>query len=117
MRGGRPLSRGYIYRLLGNPLYIGRIKHQGEHHEGRHPAIIDLGTWEAVEAQLASQAAPTSAEKPRSRHSSPLRGKLFDETGTGLTPKHAVKNGKRYRYYVSRRLAAGDDGANGSRIS
>ena len=111
MAGGRPLSRGYIYHLLGNPLYIGRIKHHGEHHEGRHPAIIDLETWKAVQAQLASQSPPIPDEKPRFRHPSPLRGKLFDESGIGLTAKHAVKNDKRYRYYVSRRLAAGHDGA------
>jgi hypothetical protein len=116
MGGGRPLSRGYIYHLLGNPLYIGRIKHQGEHHEGRHPAIIDLETWEAVETQLASQAPPIPTGKPRSRHPSLLRGKLFDEAGIGLTPKHAVKNGKRYRYYVSRRLAAGYDGAKPQKV-
>jgi DNA invertase Pin-like site-specific DNA recombinase len=112
MGGGRPLSRGYIYHLLGNPLYIGRIAHQGEHHEGRHPPIIDVETWDAVQAQLASQAPPTPRGKLRSKHPSPLRGKLFDEAGIGLTPKHAVKNGKRYRYYVSRKLAAGCDGAN-----
>jgi hypothetical protein len=90
------------------------LRKQGDRvlgYYGRHPAIIDLETWEAVEAQLTSQAPPTSAEKPRSRHSSPLRGKLFDEAGIGSTPKHAVKNGKRYRYYVSRRLTAGHDGA------
>jgi hypothetical protein len=110
MSGGRPLSRGYIYHLLSNPLYIGRIKHQGEHHEGRHPPIVELETWEAVQAQLASQTPPTPVGKPRGRHPSPLRGKLFDEAGVGLTPKHAVKNGKRYRYYVSRRLTTGDDG-------
>ena len=34
-------------------------------------------------------------------------GKLFDETGAPLTPSHAVKSGRRYRYYVSRTLIAG----------
>ena len=33
-------------------------------------------------------------------------GKLFDETGAPLTPTHAVKSGRRYRYYVSRGLIA-----------
>jgi DNA invertase Pin-like site-specific DNA recombinase len=116
MSGGRPLSRGYIYHLLSNPLYIGRINHRGEHHEGRHPPIIDLDTWEAAQAQLASQAPPTPVGKPRGRHPSPLRGKLFDEAGMELTPKHAVKKGKRYRYYVSRRLAAGHDGAKHEKV-
>ena len=34
-------------------------------------------------------------------------GKLFDEAGVPLTPSHAVKSGRRYRYYVSRHLVAG----------
>lgn len=28
-------------------------------------------------------------------------GKLFDERGRPLTPTHANKKGRRYRYYVS----------------
>ncbi len=36
--------------------------------------------------------------------SSPLIGKLFDETGDGLTPSHTRKDGKRLRHYISRRL-------------
>ena len=39
--------------------------------------------------------------------SSPLAGKLFDESGEGLTPSHAVKGKRRYRYYVSRSLITG----------
>lgn len=38
---------------------------------------------------------------------SPLAGKLFDESGEGLTPSHAVKGQRRYRYYLSRRLING----------
>ncbi len=56
MRGGRPLSRGYIYKLLGNPLYAGRIAHKGEVYEGQHAAIIDAETWDAVQAKLAGNA-------------------------------------------------------------
>jgi hypothetical protein len=32
-----------------------------------------------------------------------LAGKFTDETGDRLTPSHAVRRGKRHRYYVSRR--------------
>ncbi len=45
---GRPLSRGYISKLLGNPIYFGRIAHKGDVYEGLHQAIIDIETWEAV---------------------------------------------------------------------
>jgi site-specific DNA recombinase len=101
MLGGRPLSRGHIYRLLCNPLYIGRIAHRGESYEGQHPAIIDSETWDAVQKRLASQA-PARASRAGAARPSPLRGKLFDESGVVLTPSHAVKSGRRYRYYVSR---------------
>jgi len=30
-----------------------------------------------------------------------LLGPLFDSDGARLSPTHAVKKGKRYRYYVS----------------
>jgi DNA invertase Pin-like site-specific DNA recombinase len=100
MRGGRPLSRGYIYKLLGNPLYVGRIAHKGQTYEGQHPAIIDAETWDAVQAGLAGNA-QRQFSGPRASEPSLLTGKLFDEAGARLTPSHAVKSGRRYRYYVS----------------
>jgi site-specific DNA recombinase len=106
MRGGRPLSRGHLYHLLKNPLYVGRIPHKGEAYEGNHPPILDLETWETVQAQLAAH----TRERSSSAHGSepsPLRGKLFDEAGAPLTPSHAVKSGRRYRYYVSREPGTG----------
>ncbi|MEQ9586826.1 MAG: recombinase family protein [Parvibaculaceae bacterium] len=102
--GGRPMSRGYLYKLLGNPLYVGRIAHRGHEFEGQHPAIIDTATWEAVQETLSNNG-PIMLDRPRATEPSPLTGKLFDETGEALTPTHAVKSGRRYRYYISKRLA------------
>jgi len=106
MRGGRPLSRGYIYKLLGNPLYVGRIAHKGITYDGQHSAIIDAETWNAVQAKLAANACERPSET-RASEPSPLMGKLFDEAGAPLTPSHAVKSSRRYRYYVSKRLIDG----------
>jgi site-specific DNA recombinase len=49
---------------------------------------------------------------------SPLMGRLFDESGQCLTPSHAVKGERRYRYYVSRSLSKGtvDSGGRGWRL-
>jgi hypothetical protein len=38
------------------------------------------------------------------RQPSLLTGMLFDCSGNSMTPTHAVKKGRRYRYYVSRPL-------------
>ena len=106
MQGGRPLSRGYIYSLLGNPLYAGRIAHKGKSYEGLHDAIIDTETWDVAQAKLAANACERPSER-RASDPSPLMGKLFDETRAPLTPSHAVKAGRRYRYYVSKHLISG----------
>jgi hypothetical protein len=49
---------------------------------------------------------------------SPLIGRLFDERGERLTPSHAVKGARRYRYYVSRKLIqrTGDQAHRGLRL-
>jgi hypothetical protein len=61
--GGVPISRGHLYWILSNPIYIGRLRHKGQIHDGLHPAIIDLEIWDRVQQKLKSQ--------------SPWRGKLL----------------------------------------
>src|ERR1700736_3696962 len=55
-RGGKSFSRGHIYQLLSNPIYIGEIAHKGQLYPGQHPALIDTETWTAVRDQLATNA-------------------------------------------------------------
>ena len=35
--GGGLFNRGHIYKILSNPIYVGRIAHKGQVHEGQHP--------------------------------------------------------------------------------
>ena len=110
--GGRPFSRGQIYKLLANPVYIGEIHHKGQVHAGRHEAIIDGETWEAVQQALAENLQGQRTGE-RARAPSLLAGKLVDEAGNAMVAAHAVKGTVRYRYYVSRCLQHGG-GANRS---
>ena len=104
--GGHSFSRGALYTLLGNPIYVGEVRHKGTRHPGQHQPIIERTVWEKTEALLLAHAPRARGQASRSM-SSPLAGKLFDETGVGLTPSHAVKGKRRYRYYVSRCLITG----------
>ena len=103
IKGGGPFGRGHIHHILTNSIYAGRIGHKGKVYNGQHPAIIDPDVWDQVQAKLAIASA-----KPRGTRRlstvSPLAGIIFDETGDRLTPSHSRKNGKRLRYYISRRL-------------
>jgi hypothetical protein len=100
---GKPFTRGHLYQLLGNALYVGEVAHRGVTHPGQHDAIIDRSTWEAVQSQLKANRAAERSKK-NVKTISPLAGLLYDETGDRLCPTHANKRGRRYRYYISQRL-------------
>ncbi len=103
---GYSFSRGALYVVLSNPLYIGEVRHRGVRHPGQHQPIIDRELWDKVQQQLREH-----AKRRRLRavkvEPSPLAGKLFDPSGAGLTPSHARKGERRYRYYISRGLNIG----------
>jgi site-specific DNA recombinase len=105
--GGKPFARGALYLILRNRVYRGEIVHKGQSHPGGHAPIIDPPLWDAVQAQLAGNAAQRS-DGGKTRQPSLLAGMLFDGDGTRMTPSHAVKKGTRYRYYVSRSLITKD---------
>jgi hypothetical protein len=117
-RGGKSFSRGHIYRVLSNPIYTGQIAHKGELYPGQHSALIAPETWIAVRDQLAvnrnRHRSSSNAAEP-----SLLAGLVTDARGKRLTPSHAVKNGRRYRYYVSTALIAqsGGDRTPGLRLT
>jgi len=113
-RGGRPFSRGHLYRLLSNPIYIGEIAHKGQLYPGQHPALIDTETWTAVQDRLATNARD-HRRKAHATEPSLLAGVLVDARGERLNASHAVKKGRRYRYYVS--TEAGTDRPQGWRLA
>ena len=98
--GGRPFSRGALYTLLKNPIYIGQVTHQGRRYEGQHAGILEHSLWEKVQARLHE-----NRRKHKTRKSvkdpSLLAGLLFDESGHLLSPSHTRKQNQRYRYYVN----------------
>jgi hypothetical protein len=101
--GGQPFTRGHLYQLLTNPIYVGEIAHKGVTYPGQHDAIIERDVLDAVRRRLDDNAArrqpPTNSKTP-----SLLTGLVYEETGDRLCPTHANKKGRRYRYYISKRL-------------
>ena len=104
--GGRPIGRGALYLILQNRIYRGEIVHKDQTYPGEHEATIDPALWDAVQARLAENAVERGTGV-RVKNPSLLAGLLFDSEGHRMTPTHAVKKGRRYRYYVSRPLIVG----------
>ena len=101
--GGDSFSRGALYTLLRNPVYVGEVRHKGTRYPGLQQPIIERAVWDKTDELLRAQAARARGTATRSMRS-PLIGKIFDESGRVLTPSHAIKGKRRYRYYVSRNL-------------
>ena len=40
-KGGKPIDKGYLYRILNNRVYIGEAVHKGIAYPGEHAAIIE----------------------------------------------------------------------------
>jgi DNA invertase Pin-like site-specific DNA recombinase len=101
--GGKPLARGALYLMLQNPIYRGLIVHKDKSYPGEHAAIVDQGLWDKVQTMLAANRVERS-NGGSAREPSLLAGLIFDDGGEHMTPTHANKNGRRYRYYVTHSL-------------
>jgi site-specific DNA recombinase len=103
--GGIPFTRGSLASLLRNRFYISEVRYKSEVFPGEQPAILDRALFETVQTKLDQQR--TNHAKARQKFQSLLTGRIFDARGNRMTPSHAVRNGMRYRYYISSALIQG----------
>ena len=106
--GGKAFSRGALYNMLRNPIYIGKTRHKEKLHEGLHEAIIDDATWQLTQAQLADHGGKKISAARRSARRL-LDEVLFDSRGRQMRTTYASKSlrqegmtrTKRYWYYTT----------------
>jgi site-specific DNA recombinase len=98
--GGCAFSRGQIYAILKNPIYVGDIPHRDQRHKGLHKAIISRDVWDAAPTLLAGHV-PGLRRAANTASGSLLGGLIVDDAGEKLIAAHACKGKVRYRYYVS----------------
>jgi site-specific DNA recombinase len=97
--GPQSYSRGALYDIPQNPIYLGEIHHRGQGYPGEHQAIVSRDLWDQTQAELKS-AHQGRRNGLKARSPSLLVGLLQDGEGKRFIPSHTLKNGKRYRYYV-----------------
>jgi site-specific DNA recombinase len=104
-RGGKPWSKGAVYRVLANRVYLGEAVHKGLAYPGEHAAIVDQRTWDKAHAVMAEPAhrrgAATRAQAPAL-----LKGLIFGPNGRAMSPSHTRRRGRIYCYYVAREAIA-----------
>lgn len=98
--GGNPFTKGALYFILQNKIYLGEIVHKDKSYPGEHDAIIEREIWEKVQRKLSRNRVTRKATQA-SGSLFPLKGRLVTESGERFTPTYTQKkNGKRYRYYI-----------------
>ena len=103
--GGIALTNGPLVQILRNRTYLGEINHRTQSHPGEHQPIVTLELFDAVQAKLTENR--VTRRNAYSQSDALLIGRVYDDRGNRMTPTYAVKNGMRYRYYVSCVLAQG----------
>jgi site-specific DNA recombinase len=103
-RGGNGYSRGALYYLLRNPVYVGLIPHKGELYPAKHAPIISRELWDQVQAGLRENR-PNAHRLPAKQSQRPLAGLLYDDRGNIMSPSFTKKrDGRRYPCYVSQAI-------------
>ncbi len=103
--GNREFDKTIISRLLRNPLYVGKVPHNGAVYNGEHEAIVEDDLFRRVQARLKLAGERGGAGVKNSTGA--LLGGLVRCKGCGcaMSPSSASKKKPdgtrtRYRYYV-----------------
>ncbi len=100
---GKPISKGYLYRILNNRVYIGEAVHKGDSYPGQHKGIIPRKLWDKVHAIL-TESPRKRASNTRAQTPALLKGLLWGPDGAAFSPTHTRKKNRLYRYYVSQTI-------------
>ena len=102
-RQGKLITKGYVYKVFKNPVYIGMAAYKGQQYPGEHSAIIDQEVWDTVQELLKAgdKHVKGGCGMRETKAPSMLRGLIFSPEGRAFTPGWTSKGPKQYRYYIN----------------
>lgn len=102
IRGGNPISKMSMHRILRDKVYIGQIenKKEGTFAKGEHEPIISTELFNRVQAALQNNANNKSETHGSSNL---LTGKLFNHNGVRFTNQRTCGKGKTNTHYYATR--------------
>ena len=100
VEGGQPFTKGRLFRLLTNPIYIGKIDFKNQIYDGEHDAIVGVSTWEDVQHILQQNGRNGGAEV-RSTDSALLKGLVrCASCHAAMIRTYTTKNSHRSPHYI-----------------
>ncbi len=100
IRGGNPIAKMSMHRILRDKIYIGQIenKKEGTFAKGEHEPIISTELFNRVQIALANN---TNNKSASTRAPNILTGKLFNHNGTKFINQMTSGKGKRKIHYYA----------------
>jgi site-specific DNA recombinase len=98
--GGKPFTKGRLFRLLTNPIYIGKVDFQKQTYAGEHEAIVETPIWERVQQILRRNGRSGGIEVRNSY------GALLEELmrcgscESGMVRTYRTNDSRTYRHYI-----------------
>lgn len=100
MRGGNPISKMSMHRILRDKVCIGQIenKKEGTFTKGEHEPIISTELFNRVQVALANN---SNNKSPSTHAPNILTGKLFNHNGVKFINQRTSGKGKKTAYYYA----------------
>ena len=100
IKGGRPIAKMSMHRILRDKIYIGQIenKKEGTFAKGEHEPIIPEELFNRVQVALANNSNNKSSS---TRAPNILTGKLFNHNGVKFINQSTCDKGKKAAYYYA----------------
>ena len=97
--GGSKFNKNNLSRILKEPVYIGKIKYDGQIYEGAHPGIIDEEVFYYVQKMLSNNRRSNTGFRMGTEKFL-LKGLVYcGHCGCAMAPSFAYSKGKKYYYY------------------
>lgn len=97
--GGKLFTAKYIYNVLTDAKYVGRISHKGVTYPGVHQAIVETELFEQVRRILSAN--QSYSHKQQASRFAILRRLVYcGECGSLVMPAWTNNHGREYRYYT-----------------
>jgi site-specific DNA recombinase len=98
--GGKSFTKGRLFRLLTNPIYIGKIDFKKQIYDGEHEAIVESSTWSRAQ-QILRRNGRSGGSEVRNTYCALLKELLrCASCDAGMTRTYTTKDSRRYRHYV-----------------
>lgn len=115
--GGTRFTKGRLFRLLRNPIYIGKVFFKKQLYEGEHKAIVETAIWENVQ-QILQRNGRNGGAEVRDTYGALLKKLLRCAVcHAPMMRTYSTKESRRYHHYFCTESQKGESNCQGRPVS